>query len=85
MPEHHSVTGKRPTARPQRTSKRARAARLPLPFNQRETCSIRAASEASGLGRSKIYQMIAAGRLKTVKVDKRHLVVIASLLELLRA
>jgi hypothetical protein len=29
--------------------------------------------------------MIAAGRLKTVKVDKRHLVVIASLLELLRA
>ena len=31
-------------------------------------------SEASGLGRSKIYQLIAEGRLKAVKCDGRTLI-----------
>jgi hypothetical protein len=80
MTEHHAVTGKAPAARPQRISKRE-----PIPFSLRETCSIRTAVEVSGIGRSKLYQMLADGRLKSRKIDKRRLIVVASLIALLRA
>jgi excisionase family DNA binding protein len=84
MTEHHSVS-EAPGAR-QRISKRPSTARpQSIPFNQRETCSVRMASEVTGIGRSKLYQMFDDGRIKSVKVDKRRLVVVSSLLDLLRA
>jgi excisionase family DNA binding protein len=38
------------------------------------TVTIRGAREALGLGHTKIYQLIGAGALKTVKVGRRTLV-----------
>jgi excisionase family DNA binding protein len=36
--------------------------------------SIREACRLSGLGRTKIYQLISDGRLKPVKIDRRTLI-----------
>ena len=55
-----------------------------VPFSERATCPIKDAIVASGLGRSKLYDLMNEGRLKYVKVDKRRLVVVPSLLDLLR-
>jgi predicted DNA-binding transcriptional regulator AlpA len=54
-----------------------------IPFAQRISCTIPEACQASGLGRTKIYAAISDGRLKSVKVDKRRLVIVASLVRLL--
>lgn len=54
-----------------------------IPFSERFTCSISDACDASGLGRSKLYEEIAAGRLETTTVGKRRLVYVRSLLGLL--
>jgi hypothetical protein len=62
MTEHFSVTGKAPAARPRRMV-------VPLPFDQRETCSMRTATELSGISRSKLYSLIGEGCVKTIKVD----------------
>jgi excisionase family DNA binding protein len=53
-----------------------------IPFRDRVLCSINEAAEATGSGRSKIYEWIRSGRLRTVRLDGRTKVVIASLLEL---
>lgn len=37
-------------------------------------CSIPEAASALGLGRSKLYQLIGEGRLKTVTIGRRRLV-----------
>jgi hypothetical protein len=54
-----------------------------IPFHERPTCTIDEACAASGLGRTKINQAIVDGRLQTVKVDARRLIVVPSLLKLL--
>jgi hypothetical protein len=54
-----------------------------IPFRERPTCTIDEAKRASGLGRSKLYELIGEGRLKSVKIDKRHLIQVPSLLRLL--
>lgn len=64
------------------TTSNAAAARIP--YAERATCPIKDAIAASGLGRSKLYDLMNEGRLKYVKVDKRRLVVVPSLLDLLR-
>ena len=38
----------------------------------------------SGLGRTKLYEAMADGRLVSIKIDNRRLVVVASLLEMLK-
>jgi Helix-turn-helix domain len=43
------------------------------------TVSVAEAMRLSGLGLTKIYELINDGRVKTVKVDQRRLVVYASL------
>jgi excisionase family DNA binding protein len=55
---------------------------MSIPFSQRIYCTINEAAEASGSGRSKIYEWIKAGRLRTVRIDSRTKIVVASLLEL---
>ena len=50
-----------------------------IPFVQRLTCTIDEACEATGLGRTKLYELIGAGRLATTTVGRRRLVIVRSL------
>ena len=50
---------------------------------ERICCSVKEAMEATGIGKTKIYALIGAGTLETVKVGDRRLVKIKSLMELL--
>jgi excisionase family DNA binding protein len=56
-----------------------------IAFGDRPTCTIRQATEATGLGRSTIYQRIADEQLLTYKVGRRRLIVVKSLLALVGA
>ncbi|MBR0724096.1 excisionase family DNA-binding protein [Bradyrhizobium manausense] len=53
-----------------------------LPFAQRLTCTVAEACEATGLGRTKIYELIGDGRVTTTTVGRRRLVNVQSLLAL---
>ncbi|WP_456797202.1 helix-turn-helix domain-containing protein [Bradyrhizobium sp. USDA 4473] len=53
------------------------------PFAQRLTCSIDDACEVTGLARTKLYELIGAGRIVTTTIGRRRLVVVRSLLALL--
>ena len=59
---------------------RPSASRSALPFAQRLTCTIDEACEATGLGRTKLYELISAGQLLTTTVGRRRLVLVRSLL-----
>jgi hypothetical protein len=52
-------------------------------LHQRLTCSIRDTEDATGFSRSKVNDLIKDGRLETVKVDRRRLIKVPSLLRLL--
>ncbi len=54
-----------------------------VPFSERISCTIPEACSATGLGRNKIYQEIAAGRVQTAKIGRRTLIVVASLVSLI--
>ena len=54
-----------------------------IPFAQRLSCTIEEACQATGLGRTKLYEEMAAGRIQTTYVGKRRLVLVPSLLRLL--
>ena len=56
-----------------------------IPFAQRLTCTIAEACEATGLGRSKLYELIGAGSLGTTTVGRRRLLLVRSLRALLAA
>lgn len=53
-----------------------------LPFSQRLTCTVAEASEVTGLGRTKIYELIGNGRLTTTTIGRRRLVIVQSLFAL---
>jgi excisionase family DNA binding protein len=53
-----------------------------VPFAQRLTCTVAEASEVTGLGRTKIYELIAEGRVSTTTIGRRRLIIIQSLLAL---
>jgi hypothetical protein len=54
-----------------------------IPFRERVSCTIPEACNATGLGRSKLYEEIQLKRVRTVKIGKRTLVVVASLVSLI--
>lgn len=56
-----------------------------IPFAQRLTCTIDEACEVTGLGRTKLYELIGAKRIVTTTIGRRRLVVVRSLLALLDA
>ncbi|MBR1039768.1 helix-turn-helix domain-containing protein [Bradyrhizobium viridifuturi] len=56
-----------------------------MPFAQRLTCTIDDACEVTGLGRTKLYELIGAGRIVTTTIGRRRLVLVRSLLALLDA
>jgi len=53
-----------------------------LPFAQRLTCTVAEACEVTGLGRTKIYELIGNGRVTTTTVGRRRLVIVQALLDL---
>jgi excisionase family DNA binding protein len=55
-----------------------------IPFEQRLSCTIAEACQATGLGRTKLYSLIEAGALRTVTVGRRRLVVMESLRAILK-
>jgi hypothetical protein len=57
--------------------------RIDIPFKDRLTCSVGEAATATSLSRAKIYMLINEGRLQSVHVDKRNLISVPSLLQLL--
>jgi excisionase family DNA binding protein len=54
-----------------------------MPFAQRLTCTIDDACEVTGLGRTKLYELIGDRRIVTTTIGRRRLVVVRSLLALL--
>lgn len=52
-----------------------------VPFVQRPACTIREACQAAGLGRTKLYELIKSGTIKTTTVGRRRLVSVPSLLK----
>jgi len=54
-----------------------------LPFAERISCTIDEACEATGLGRTKLYELIGSGQLITTTIGRRRLVVVRSLRALL--
>ena len=56
-----------------------------IPFTHRLTCTVAEACEATGLGRTKLYELIGAGSLDTTTIGRRRLVLVRSLRKLLMA
>ena len=54
-----------------------------MPFARGLTCTIDDACEVTGLGRTKLYELIGTGRIVTTTIGRRRLVVVRSLLALL--
>lgn len=54
-----------------------------IPFLERPTCSIAEACSAAGFGRTKMYELIDGGAVKAVKIGRRRLIQVPSLLRLL--
>jgi excisionase family DNA binding protein len=64
----------------------ARSAMAPsggIPFAQRLACTVAEACEATGLGRTKLYELIGEGQLHTRTIGRRRLVMVHSLCTLL--
>lgn len=53
-----------------------------IPFAQRLTCTVAEACEVTGLGRTKIYELMGDGRVTTTTIGRRRLVIVHSLLSL---
>ena len=56
-----------------------------VPFAQKLTCTINEVCEVTGLGRTKLYELIGDGHLATTTIGRRRLVVVRSLLSLLES
>jgi excisionase family DNA binding protein len=56
-----------------------------IPFAERLTCTIAEACEVTGLGRTKLYELIGEGLLATTTVGRRRLVLVQSLISLIEA
>jgi hypothetical protein len=54
-----------------------------IPFYQRLTCNVEEACQASSLSRAKLFEVMAEGRLKSTKVDRRRIIHVSSLKALL--
>ncbi|HXP95303.1 MAG TPA: helix-turn-helix domain-containing protein [Telmatospirillum sp.] len=54
-----------------------------IPFTERLTCTIADACRATGLGRTKLYELIGEGHLATTTIGRRRLVLVRSLRTLL--
>ena len=53
-----------------------------VPFRERLSCTVDEACAVTGLGRTKLYELIGSGQLITTTIGRRRLVLVRSLLEL---
>jgi excisionase family DNA binding protein len=53
-----------------------------IPFREHIYCTINEACQATGSGRSKVYEWIRDQRIRTVRIDGRTKILVQSLLEL---
>jgi excisionase family DNA binding protein len=53
-----------------------------VPFCERLSCTLDEACVVTGLGRTKLYELIGSGQLITTTIGRRRLVIVRSLLEL---
>jgi len=56
---------------------------IDIPFWHRIGCSVREAEVATGVGRTKIFELIAEDRIKSTLVGTRRVISVASLRELI--
>lgn len=54
-----------------------------IPFHERIGCSVDDAVAVSGLGRTKLFELIADNRLDSTLVDGRRVIIVASLRKLI--
>jgi hypothetical protein len=54
-----------------------------IPFRERISCTIPEACAATGIGRTKLYAEISAGRVHTKKVGTRTLIIVESLVAMI--
>ena len=54
-----------------------------IPFADRLTCTVAEACAATGLGRTKLYELMGAGLIASSTIGRRRLVQVPSLLKLL--
>ena len=54
-----------------------------VPFVERPTCSIAEACQAVGFGRTKLYELMDDGHIQSIKIGRRRLVRVPSLLSYL--
>jgi excisionase family DNA binding protein len=71
--------GELPTTRSNPPSEELRS----VSFAQRLTCTVNEACEVTGLGRTKLCELIGTGHLATTTVGRRRLVLVSSLQALL--
>jgi excisionase family DNA binding protein len=60
-----------------------RAAGAAMPFADRLTCTVAEACAATGLGRTKLYELMGAGLITSSTIGRRRLIQVPSLLKLL--
>ena len=72
-----TLSGNRSQSRPSRTDS--------VPFAQRVTCTIPEGCQVTGLGRTKLYELIGGGYLSTISIGRRRLVHVTSLLKLVNS
>lgn len=53
-----------------------------IAFGERLTCSVAEASQAIGISRSKIYELMSGGEVQSVTIGRRRLVSVSSLFRL---
>ena len=81
MSNHYPTIISRDSAMQDNSQKRSgRTPADTIPFAQRLTCTIPEACKATGLGRTKLYELIGGGYLDTITIGRRRLVRVSSLL-----
>jgi excisionase family DNA binding protein len=53
---------------------------MSVPFSERPTCSVKEACEATALSCSSLYELIAAGKIRKIKLGKKTLIDVRTLL-----
>jgi excisionase family DNA binding protein len=66
--------------RPKQFAKTRKKAMATIPFKERVTCTVQAACDHTGFGKTTIFEMIADGTIKSKKTRGRRLIYVPSLI-----
>lgn len=56
-----------------------------IPFVERPTCTVAEACSAVGFGKTKLYELIDGGEVDSIRIGRRRLIRVPSLLRLLES